>query len=50
MDGIALGLLFLCVSSWVMWYKVRREFAWGALVLGLGLLGAGYFVFLLRMV
>jgi len=50
MDGIALGLLFLCVSSWVMWYKVRREFGWGALVLGLGLLGAGYFVFLLRMV
>lgn len=48
MDGIALGLLFLCVSSWVMWYKVRREFGWGSLVLGLGLLGAGYFVFLLR--
>ncbi|MDB5241863.1 MAG: hypothetical protein JWP57_2488 [Spirosoma sp.] len=49
MDGIALGLLFLCISSWMMWYKIRREYRWGPLILVLGLLGASYFVFLLRL-
>lgn len=49
MDGIAIGLIFLCISSWVMWFKIRKEYAWGSIVLALGFLGAIYFVFLLRM-
>ncbi|UFH57746.1 hypothetical protein [Spirosoma sp. KNUC1025] len=49
MDGIALCLLFLCLSSWVMWYKVRRQYGWGIVALGLGLSGAVYFVLLLKL-
>ncbi len=45
MDGIAIGLLLLCVSSWVMWYKIRLKYRWGCLALIAGLVAAGYFVF-----
>lgn len=49
MDGIALGLVFLCLSSWVMWYKLGKQRAWGAGVLAMGLAGAIYLVLLLKM-
>lgn len=49
MDGIAIGLIFLCVSSWVMWYRIRQDYSWGTAVLALGFAGAIYFVFLLRL-
>jgi hypothetical protein len=49
MDGIAIGLIFLCVSSWVMWYKIRKDYSWGPVILALGFAGAIYFVFLIRM-
>lgn len=49
MDGIALGLIFLCVSSYVMWYRVRKDYRWGPLVLALGFAGAIYFVYLIRL-
>jgi len=47
MDGIAIGLILLCISSWIMWFKVRQKFVWGLpiFVAGIGL--AVYFVFVL---
>lgn len=45
MDGIAIALIFLCFSSWVMWYKIRRDYRWGALMLVTGFLASFYFVF-----
>ncbi|WP_018621513.1 hypothetical protein [Spirosoma luteum] len=47
MDGLAVGLGVLCMSSWVMWYKVRKAYKWGMIALGLGWMGALYFVFLI---
>lgn len=49
MDVIAIGLLLLCVSSWIMWYKIKDKFRWGWLALIAGLLVAVYFVFALQM-
>ena len=48
MDGIAIGLIFLSVSSWIMWYKIRQDYAWGYFALLVGFLTAIYFVILLR--
>ena len=48
MDGVAIGLIFLSVSSWIMWYKIRKEYAWGYFALLVGFLTAIYFVILLR--
>ena len=47
MDGIAIGLLLLCVSSWIMWFKVRKKFAWSLPVFIAGLGISVYFVFVL---
>lgn len=49
MDGIAVGLILLCISSWMMWYKIRKDYTWGPMILVIGFAGAIYFVFLLRM-
>jgi hypothetical protein len=49
MDAIALGLIFLCMSSWIMWYKIRKSYSTGLIVLILGIAGAIFFIFLLRM-
>lgn len=43
MDGIAIGLIVICVSSWIMWYKIRKEYKIGYLILLSGFLVAGYF-------
>jgi hypothetical protein len=47
MDAIGIGLILLCISSWIMWYKIRGKYSWGlvALISGLGM--AVYFVFVL---
>lgn len=47
MDGIALGLIILCLSSWLMWYNVRKIYPAGFYVLILGFTGAFFFVFLI---
>ncbi|MGC1243244.1 MAG: PepSY-associated TM helix domain-containing protein [Chryseosolibacter sp.] len=47
LDGVALLFVFLCVSSWVMWYKIRRDYRWGAAVLAVGFLVSFYFVYLI---
>lgn len=49
MDAIALGLIFLSISSWIMWYKIKQNYSWGYLVLIFGFALAAYFVFLLRL-
>ncbi|MEX2233819.1 MAG: hypothetical protein WD824_16760 [Cyclobacteriaceae bacterium] len=49
MDGIAVALIFLCVSSWIMWYKIRKDYNWSAAVLIAGFLTSFYFVYLIRM-
>jgi len=48
MDAIALGLIFLCLGSWIMWYKIRNDYSMGLIVLILGIAGAIFFIFLLR--
>lgn len=48
MDAIAIAFIFLSVSSWVMWYKIRKEYRWGATVLTIGFLSFIYFVYLIR--
>ena len=50
MDAIAVGLIFLSFSSWIMWYKIRRNYSWGLLALILGFVFAVYFIFLLRLI
>ena len=49
MDGIAIGLIMLCISSWIMWFKIRERYSWGWIVLTLGFSGAIYFVFVIAM-
>jgi hypothetical protein len=48
MDSIALGLIFLCISSWIMWFNVRKSYPLGLMILILGAIGAFYFVYILR--
>ena len=48
MDIIALGLIYLCLGSWIMWYKIRKDYSMGMIVLILGIAGAVFFIFLLR--
>ncbi|MES2873976.1 MAG: hypothetical protein V4708_09660 [Bacteroidota bacterium] len=48
MDAISIGLIYLCISSWVMWYRIRKNYRWGSIVLSLGFASVLYFVYLLR--
>jgi hypothetical protein len=45
MDGIAIGLMIICISSWVMWYRIRHEYKASLIILITGFIAAGYFVF-----
>lgn len=47
MDVTAILLIILCVGSWIMWYKVRRDYKWGYVLFGLGLAVSGYYMFVL---
>src|SRR2546430_9599397 len=49
MDAIAVGLILLCVSSYIMWYRLQKGRVLGFVLFGAGILGAVYFVFLLKM-
>lgn len=44
MDGIAIGLIIICLSSWIMWYNVRREYKMGYIILASSLVLASYFI------
>lgn len=48
MDGIAIALIFMCISSWVMWYKIKKDYKWAAAILIVGFLISFYFVYLLK--
>lgn len=48
MDAIAIGFIILCISSWIMWYKLRKKYTWGPLIIISGLAVTIYFVFLLK--
>jgi hypothetical protein len=45
-DVIAIGFIVLCISSWIMWYKLRKKFWWGLPILILGFAITIYFIFL----
>ena len=47
MDVTAILLIILCIGSWVMWYKVRKDYKWGYVLFGLGLIISGYYMFVL---
>ena len=49
MDSIAIGLIILCISSWIMWFKLRKKYTWGPLMLISGFAIAIYFVFLIKL-
>jgi hypothetical protein len=48
MDGIAIGFIIMCISSWIMWYKLRKKYTWGPLILISGFAISIYFVFLVK--
>lgn len=48
MDAVAIGLIYLSVSSWIMWFKIRKDYAWGYAALLTGFAVAIYFICLLR--
>jgi hypothetical protein len=48
MDITAIGLILLCISSWIMWYKIRESYPYGLIILISGISGTIFFVFLLR--
>jgi hypothetical protein len=50
MDASATGLIFLCISSWIMWYELRKRYPYGLLVLGLGFAGVIFLIFILRLI
>jgi len=49
MDAIAIGFIILCISSWIMWYNLRKKYTWGPLILISGFVIAIYFVFVVKM-
>jgi len=48
MDAIAVGLVIITISSWLMWYKIRSNYPFSALVFIAGFIIAIYFVILIR--
>ena len=48
MDAVAVGLIFMVLSSVYMWFELPRKRLLGAVVLGLGLLSCGLFCIGLR--
>lgn len=45
MDAVVIGLLFMVVSSFYMWYQLKPKRRLGLVILGLGIICAGFFVF-----
>lgn len=49
MDITAIILIILCLSGWLMWFNVRKEYKPGYIFLVAGLIVSGYFMFLIDM-
>jgi hypothetical protein len=47
MDTTAIVLIILSLGSWIMWYKVRKDYKAGYIFLAAGIIIAGYFLFLI---
>lgn len=45
MDTTAIVLIILSLGSWIMWYKVRKDYKAGYIFLAAGWIIAGYFLF-----
>lgn len=50
MDVVAIGVIFLCISSWYMWYKTNKNLILGMVVFSAGLVSAVYFVLVLSQI
>ncbi len=50
LDGIAIGIILLCFSSWIMLYRMKKKIIPPWIVLTVGFLFAGYFVFVLKLI
>lgn len=48
MDAIAVGLILITISSWLMWYKIRWNYPFSTFALIVGFIIAIYFVILIR--
>jgi hypothetical protein len=48
MDAVALGLIVMVFSSYIMWYRLRAKRVGGIVALGLGLITCGAFLGVLR--
>jgi hypothetical protein len=48
MDAVAVGLIFMVLSSLYMWFELRSKRLWGAVALGLGCVSCGLFCVGLR--
>ncbi len=44
MDGVAIGLILICFSSWIMWFKVRKEYRFGYFAIVAAFIIASYFL------
>lgn len=47
MDVVAIGLIFICISSWYRWYKTSKNFTLGLLIFFAGVISSAYFVLVL---
>ena len=45
MDVVAIGFIIMSITSWIMWYKVRKDYKMGYLILASSFVLAGYFIF-----
>ncbi len=45
MDAIAIGLIIICLTSWIMWYNVRKDYKFGFLILIASFLWVAYFLY-----
>lgn len=50
MDMIAVILIILCIGSWIMWFRVRRDYRWGYVVFAMGFLASVYYLFLVDLI
>ena len=44
MDGMAIGLILICITSWIMWFKVRKEYRVSYWVILASVISASYFL------
>jgi hypothetical protein len=50
MDAIALAFIALCLTSWFMWYKIRKEYKRSWIALAGGFLVCFYFLYLIGII